>query len=150
MLRNTGGRSLLRGSLGVQVVGDNHTIDDTLWSQGWDASKRVQNGQGPISVQTYASRTRRRLLTDMQHLQTQSGGSGVARNGHENTTRPHTVVTCGHGACRDALEAVPWVLGQMRGCTPVKLVQNHVNSHEICTKFVQISTKFVRILYEFT
>ena len=70
MLRNSGGLSLLRGRLGVQVVVDNHTIDDSLWLHGWDATKRAQHGQGPISVQTYASRTRRRLLTDMQHLQT--------------------------------------------------------------------------------
>ena len=70
MWRNSGGLSLLRGRLGVQVVVDNHTIDDSLWSHGWDATKRAQHGQGPISVQTYASRTRRQLLTDMQHLQT--------------------------------------------------------------------------------
>ena len=70
MSRNSGGLSLLRGRLGVQVVVDSHTIDDSLWLHGWDATKRAQHGQGPISVQTYASRTRRRLLTDMQHLQT--------------------------------------------------------------------------------
>ena len=70
MLRNSGGLSLLRGRLGVQVVVDNHTIDDSLWLHGWDATKRAQHGQVPISVQTYASRTRRRLLTDMQHLRT--------------------------------------------------------------------------------
>ena len=70
MLRNSGGLSLLRGRLGVQVVVDNHTIHDSLWLHGWDATKGAQHGQGPISVQTYASRTRRRLLTDMQHLQT--------------------------------------------------------------------------------
>ena len=70
MLRNSGGLSLLRGRLGVQVVVDNHTIDDSLWLHGWDATKRAQHRTGPISVQTYASRTRRRLLTDMQHLQT--------------------------------------------------------------------------------
>ena len=69
MLRNSGGLSLLRGRLGVQVVVDNHTTD-SLWSHGWDATKRAQHGQGPMSVQTYASRTRRRLLTDMQQLQT--------------------------------------------------------------------------------
>ena len=34
MLRNSGGLSLLRGRLGVQVVVDNHTIDDSLWSHG--------------------------------------------------------------------------------------------------------------------
>ena len=70
MLHNSGGLSLLRGRLGVQVVVDNHTIDDSLWLHGWDATKRAHHGQGPISVQTYASRTRRRFLTDMQHLQT--------------------------------------------------------------------------------
>ena len=70
ILRKSGGLSFLRGTIGVLVVVDNHTIDDSLWSHGWDATKRAQNEQGPISVQTYASRTRRRLLTDMQHLQT--------------------------------------------------------------------------------
>ena len=65
MLRNSWGLSLLRGRLGVQVVVDNHTTDDSLWSHGWDATKRAQNGQGPMSVQRYASRTRRRLLTVM-------------------------------------------------------------------------------------
>ena len=70
MLRNSGGLSLLLGRLVVQVVVDNHTFGDSLWSHGWDATKSAQNGQGPISVQTYASRTRRWLLTDMLHLQT--------------------------------------------------------------------------------
>ena len=70
MLPNSGGLSLLRGRLGVQVVVDNHTIDDSLAAHGWDATKRAHNGQGPMSVQRYTSRTRRRLLTDMQHLQT--------------------------------------------------------------------------------
>ena len=70
MLRNSGGLSLLRGRLGVQVVVDNHNIDDSLWWHGWDATKRAQHGQGPISVQTCARCTRRRLLINMQHLQT--------------------------------------------------------------------------------
>ena len=70
MLRNNGALSLLCGVLRLQVVVDNHTIDDSLWSHGWDATERAQNGQGPISVQRYASRTRRRILTLMQHLQT--------------------------------------------------------------------------------
>ena len=30
MLRNSGGLSLLRGRVGVQVVVDNHTIDDSI------------------------------------------------------------------------------------------------------------------------
>ena len=33
MLRNSGGLSLLRGRLGVQVVVDKHTIDDSLRRQ---------------------------------------------------------------------------------------------------------------------
>ena len=70
MLRNSGGLSLLRGRLGVQVVADNDTIDNSIWSHAWDATKRAQNRQGPISVQRHASRTIRRLLTDMQHLKT--------------------------------------------------------------------------------
>ena len=70
MLRNGGGLSFLRGRLGVHVVVDNHTIDDSLVAHGWDATKRAQNGQGPINVQRYTSRTRRRLLTDMQQPQT--------------------------------------------------------------------------------
>ena len=35
MLRNSGGLSLLWGRLGVQVVVDKLTIDDSLWSHGW-------------------------------------------------------------------------------------------------------------------
>ena len=119
MLRKIGGLSLLQGTLGVQVVVDNQTIDDSLWSHGWDATKRAQNGQGPISVQRYASRTRRRLLTDMQHLRTLERRFQCRK---KRTTRTETVVGCGQGACRDALEGVPWVLGQMRSCTPVTFV----------------------------
>ena len=70
MLRNSGGLSVFRGRLGVQLVVDNHTFDDSLWSHGWDATESTQHGQGPVSVQRYASRTGRRLLTDMQCLQT--------------------------------------------------------------------------------
>ena len=70
MLRNSGGLSLLQGRLGVQVVVDNHTIDDSVAAHGWDASKRAKSGQGPVSGQRYGSGKRRRLLTDMQHLQT--------------------------------------------------------------------------------
>ena len=47
MLRNSGGLSLLRGRLGVQVVVDNHTIDDSLWSHGWDGTKGHKMGKGP-------------------------------------------------------------------------------------------------------
>ena len=69
MLRISGGLSLLRGRLRVQVVVDNHTVDDSLAAHRWDATKRAQNGQRPISVQTHASRTRRQRLNDMQHFQ---------------------------------------------------------------------------------
>ena len=70
MLRNSRGLSRHRGRLGLQVVLDNHTIDDSLAAHGWDATKRTQNWQGRINVQRYASRTRRRLLAAMEHLQT--------------------------------------------------------------------------------
>ena len=70
MLRNNGGLSLLRGRLEVEVVVDNHTIDDSLAAHGWDAIKRAQRGQGPIGVQRYVGCTKRQLLTDMQHLYT--------------------------------------------------------------------------------
>ena len=83
MLQSSRGLSLLRGRLGVQVVVDNHTIDDSLAAHGWDAIKRAQHRQGPMSVQRYASRTRRRLLTDVQHLQTLERRSWVSwRPGH--------------------------------------------------------------------
>ena len=46
MLRNSRGLSLLRGRLGVQVVVDNHTMDDSLAAHGWDATKRARHGMG--------------------------------------------------------------------------------------------------------
>ena len=70
MLRNSGGLSLLRRRLRVQVVVDNHTIEDSPWSHGWDATRRAQHGQGPMSLLMHASRTRGRLVTDLQHLRT--------------------------------------------------------------------------------
>ena len=62
--------SLLHGRLGVLGVVDNHTINDSLAAHGWGVTKKAQHGQGPISVHRYVHRTRRRLLTDMQPLQT--------------------------------------------------------------------------------
>ena len=41
-LRNGGGLSLLRGRLGVEVVVDNHPIDDSLRREGWDVTKRTR------------------------------------------------------------------------------------------------------------
>ena len=55
MLRNSGGLSLLRGKLDLQVVVDNHTIDDNLRCEGWDPNKRSMHGQGPISVRLLAA-----------------------------------------------------------------------------------------------
>ena len=48
MLRTTGGVSLLRGSLGVQVVVGNRTIDDHLTAHGQGAPKRAHHGQGKV------------------------------------------------------------------------------------------------------
>ena len=45
MLRNSGGLSLLRGRLGLQVVVDDHTIDDSLRRKRWDRTKRSMRGQ---------------------------------------------------------------------------------------------------------
>ena len=44
MLRNSGGLSLLRGHVGVQVVVDNHTIIDSLCREGWNVTKRSMCG----------------------------------------------------------------------------------------------------------
>ena len=45
MLRNSGGLRLLRGGLGVQVVADNHTIDDSLAALACAATKKAQHGK---------------------------------------------------------------------------------------------------------
>ena len=58
MLRCRTGLTLLRGRLGVLLVVDNHTIDNSLAVHGLDATKRAQTRKGPISVQRYATRTR--------------------------------------------------------------------------------------------
>ena len=70
MLRNSGVLSLLWGRVGVQVVVDNHTIDDSLATNGWDATKEQSMGKGPLMKKGNPSRTRRRFLTGMQHLRT--------------------------------------------------------------------------------
>ena len=44
MLCNSKGLSLLRGCLGVQVVADNHTIDDSLRREVGDVTKRYMHG----------------------------------------------------------------------------------------------------------
>ena len=63
MLRNSEGLSLLRGRLGVQVVVDNHTIDDSLRREGWDL------GQEPVTVRHLARRARKRALSDLNYVQ---------------------------------------------------------------------------------
>ena len=64
MLRINRGLSLLLGCLGVQVVVDNHTINASLYREGWDVTKRSVHGQGPVTVQQLASRARKRALSN--------------------------------------------------------------------------------------
>ena len=136
ILRNSGGPSLLRGRLGVQVVVGNHTIDDSLWLHGWDATKRAQHGQGPIGVQMYASRTRRRLLTDMQYLRNSTPAVPVSqktdmRSPHK--PRPLFPVTGVHAGA------------------PTRGVRTNqgVHTNNVCVKSREFRTKFVRISPEF-
>ena len=68
MLCNSGGLSLLRGRLGVQVVVDNHTIDDSLHQEGWDVTKRSMRGQGPMNVRQLASRACKTALSDLNYV----------------------------------------------------------------------------------
>ena len=70
MLRNSGGLSLLRGRLGVQVVVDNHAIDDSLRAEGWDVTQRSMRGQGPATVQQLARQARKRALSDLNYVHT--------------------------------------------------------------------------------
>ena len=68
MMRNSGGLTLLCGRLGVQVVVDNHTIDDSLHREGWDVTKRSMYGQGPVTVRQLAGRARKRALSDLNYV----------------------------------------------------------------------------------
>ena len=69
MLCNSGGLSLPRGRLLVQVVVDNHTIDDGLRREGWDVTNRSIRGQGPVAVWHLARRARKRALSDLNYVQ---------------------------------------------------------------------------------
>ena len=69
MLRNSGGLSLLRGRLGVQVVVDNHTIDDNLRGEGWDVTKRSMRGQGPVTMRHLSRRASKRAFSDLNYAQ---------------------------------------------------------------------------------
>ena len=67
-LRNSGGLSLLCDRLGMHVLVDNHTIDDSLRREGWDVTKRSMRGQGPVRVQQLARRARKRALSDLNYI----------------------------------------------------------------------------------
>ena len=69
MLCNSGGLSLLRGRPRVQVVVDNHTIDDSLRREGWDVTKRSMRGQGPVTVRHLARHACKRALSDLNYVQ---------------------------------------------------------------------------------
>ena len=71
-LRNSGGLSLLRGRLGVQVVVDNHTIDDSLRAEGWEVMKISMREQGPLTVQQLARRARKRAFSNLNYVHTLS------------------------------------------------------------------------------
>ena len=68
MLRNSVGLSLLRGRLGLQVVVDNHIIDDSLRPEGWDVTKRSMRGQGHVTVRQLARRARKRALSYLNYV----------------------------------------------------------------------------------
>ena len=70
MLCNSGGLSLLRGRLGLQVVVVNNTIDDTLRRERWGPTKRSMCGQGPISVRLLATLPRRKVFGNLGYVQT--------------------------------------------------------------------------------
>ena len=67
-LRNSGGLSLLRGRLRVQVVVDNHTIR----AEWWDVAQRSMRGQGPLTVQQLARRARKMALSGLNYVHTLS------------------------------------------------------------------------------
>ena len=68
VLRNSGGLSVSRGRLGLQVVVDNHNIDVSLRCEGWDPTKLSMRGQGPMSVQLLATRARRTVPSDLGYV----------------------------------------------------------------------------------
>ena len=69
MSRNSGGPNLLRGRVGLHVVVDNHTIDDSLRREGLDVTKRSMRSQGPLTVRQLARRARKRALSDLNYVQ---------------------------------------------------------------------------------
>lgn len=59
MLRNSGGVGVLKGRSGLQVVVDNHTIDDSLLALGWDVTQRA--GKAQVAARTLFWKTRATL-----------------------------------------------------------------------------------------
>ena len=66
--RNSGGLSLLRCRLGVQVVVDNHTIDCGLRRERWDVTMGSMPGQGPVNVWQLPSRAPKRALSHLNFV----------------------------------------------------------------------------------
>ena len=102
MLRNSGALSLLRGRLGVQVVVDNHTIDDSLHAQGWDVTKRSMCQQGSVTVQQLArwARKRTEVRANWAQIRIRKGRGrhsaiGTIRIGHSTATKPTQCVEKG-------------------------------------------------------
>ena len=53
---------------GVQVVVDNHTIDDTLRQEGWDVTKRSMRRHGPVTLLQLARCARKSALSDLNYV----------------------------------------------------------------------------------
>jgi hypothetical protein len=73
MLRNSGGVGMLRGKSGLQVVIDNHTIDDSLLRLGWDVAQRA--GKAQAASRTLFWKTRATLRRN----QMSTGSVALAR-----------------------------------------------------------------------
>ena len=132
MLRNTGGLSLLRGRLGLQVVADNHTIDDSLVAHGWDATKRAQHGQGPISVQRCSGPYKK--TASNRHAAPSNPREAVVMPQEKDVRIEHEqgpLLPVGWGAWLDARVRSWGVLATM-GVDPNEI---HVNPYKIRTKF---------------
>ena len=92
MLRNSGGLSLLRGHLGVQVVVDNHTIYDNLSGEGWDVTKRSIRGQRRMAMQQLVQPPARGPLVNSTIYKSSHSVSDAAASSGPRT--------CGHGTMR--------------------------------------------------
>ena len=113
MLRNSGSLSLLRGRLGVQVVVDNHTIDDSLAAHGWDATKRAQNGSTKVRKPYKKTASNRHAAASDPRAAIPMSQETDMRIQHD--PKPLLPVARVHAG-------VHWGGGQIRGCTRVKFV----------------------------